>query len=169
MRWAQTWHCVVLATLAWIACARSQDMKRPVNCERDPNAFGPPWPAEGTSIPDRGGRPSTLRLTPSEGEDIRCALLAHTSTTAARATVDEPFRSSPATWRVGGPWLSADGPRIGEYWLQRGETNEDIVLMRPLGGAPASRYSLGVTMSRHGGTWRVATFGGVIDHAAPER
>jgi hypothetical protein len=125
----------------------------------------PPWPEAGVNIRGENGQPSSLRLTRSEAEAIRCALLAHYATPAAKERVASDFASEAETWRVGAPGVGYDGPQIGAYRVRQGDSEADIVLYRTLRVAAYGRYGLSARLIRHDGAWSVQGFGAVVSHA----
>jgi hypothetical protein len=123
------------------------------------------WPAEGVRLLDAEGKASAIRLTPADGEAIRCALLAHFATPESHSRVASNFVNEPGTWRVAAPSFADSRTRVGSYYVHSGNSDDEVVLTRTLEVRPMGRYSLEARLRRHGRSWTVESFGGVIAHA----
>jgi len=144
---------------------QAKPVELPQDCSTPPPGWDPPWPEQGVKI-----RPAditdkrVIHLTRRDGEGIRCALEAHMRTPEARRQVASDYAERVANWRLGAPLLDGSNyPRIGAFYVQRGERNNEVVLSHTLDIRPAFRYGLRARLSRTD-RWRVTSFSGMIAH-----
>lgn len=133
----------------------------------------PAWPEVGVAVPSRDSTDlREARLTRDDGEEIRCALQAYMHSPRAASSIRPEFQERVARWRVGAPWLDEERPRIGEFWVQRGERLSDaegnpqevILLSTTLELGGAVRYGLEAQLIHTEQGWQVIGFRGVTAH-----
>jgi hypothetical protein len=122
-----------------------------------PPAGGKGWPSTGVRVaPSDASSKRRIRLTRRDVLAIRCALERHMHTPAAARAVTRDHRVRVARWRMGAP--SADGPRIGTFWVQLGDRDDEVVLRNTLALRENIRYGLSARLRRTKGGWRVVSF-----------
>lgn len=145
----------LLTLLVTIAAATAAHAKAP-RCSPPP-AGGKGWPSTGVLVaPSDVSSKRRIKLTRHDALAIRCALERHLHTPAAARAVTKDHQRRVARWRVGEP--SADGPRIGTFWVQLGDRDDEVVLRNTLALRENIRYGLSARLRRVKGSWRVVSF-----------
>ncbi|MEM9068055.1 MAG: hypothetical protein AAGE52_06090 [Myxococcota bacterium] len=135
--------------------AAAQCCPQPQSCPPARRTRGEPWPDEVLLASDDRMDWELTRLSPADGEAIRCALIAAMNSPLIQQ-IDPEFHER-ARRRVGALRMRGNRPLIGAFRVKRRRGGGGLELEAGLRTEGTSAYSLIVQVAQEGGVWRVTS------------